>query len=63
MLVEPNVDTLPQALSAYPLVQAEQALADADVIAVLVNHKEFVALKNALRRHPQLIDAAGICAA
>jgi UDP-N-acetyl-D-mannosaminuronic acid dehydrogenase len=63
MLVEPNVDTLPQALSAYPLVQAEQALAEADVIAVLVNHREFVALKNALQRHPQLIDAVGIRAA
>ena len=63
MLVEPNIETLPESMSGYPLVTLEHALATADVIAVLVKHTQFAEVVPALRAHSGLIDAVGLLAA
>jgi UDP-N-acetyl-D-mannosaminuronic acid dehydrogenase len=60
MLSEPNVEALPASLSALPLVSPAEAIASADVIAVLVKHRPFVELAQQLREHPHVIDAVGI---
>lgn len=44
LLVEPNIQTLPAKITAGTLVSLEDALAQADVIAELVNHNEFESL-------------------
>lgn len=63
MLVEPNVEELPGALAGRALVTLDEALAQADVIAVLVKHKQFIQARQRLGEHPRLIDAVGIRAA
>jgi UDP-N-acetyl-D-mannosaminuronic acid dehydrogenase len=60
MLSEPNVESLPASLSELPLVSPAEAIASADVIAVLVKHRPFVELAQQLRDHPHVIDAVGI---
>ena len=60
MLSEPNVEQLPAALAGFPLVDPREAVASADVIAVLVKHRPFIALAQQLRDHPHVIDAVGI---
>lgn len=60
MLSEPNVECLPASLAALPLVSPADAIASADVIAVLVKHRPFVELAQQLRDHPHVIDAVGI---
>jgi UDP-N-acetyl-D-mannosaminuronic acid dehydrogenase len=62
-LVEPNVDAVRGVLADRALVSTEEALAQADVIAVLVKHKQFIHAKERLVSHPRLIDAVGIRAA
>jgi UDP-N-acetyl-D-mannosaminuronic acid dehydrogenase len=63
MLVEPNIETLPEELVKHRLATSEEALAEADIVAVLVGHREFLALKDRLSAHASLIDAVGIRAA
>lgn len=46
LLVEPNIDKLPNQLQDLPLVPLETMLKKADILALLVNHKEFFNLKN-----------------
>ncbi|XID75575.1 UDP-N-acetyl-D-mannosamine dehydrogenase [Alkanindiges sp. WGS2144] len=41
LLVEPNIDELPEKIARSHLVNLEDALAAADITAVLVSHKEF----------------------
>lgn len=41
MLIEPNINQLPQKLHGQRLVSAEQAHCDADIHVLLVNHKSF----------------------
>lgn len=48
LLVEPNIHTLPQKITQGTLCSLEQATAGADVVAILVNHKEFVDLDSAV---------------
>ena len=60
MLSEPNVEALPASLAQYPLVAPADAIASADVIAVLVKHRPFVELAQQLREHAHVIDAVGI---
>jgi UDP-N-acetyl-D-mannosaminuronic acid dehydrogenase len=60
MLSEPNVEQLPASLAAFPLVAPSEAIASADVIAVLVKHRPFVELAQRLRDHSHVIDAVGI---
>ncbi|ALH94690.1 UDP-N-acetyl-D-mannosamine dehydrogenase [Acinetobacter equi] len=48
LLVEPNIHTLPQKITQGTLCSLAQAIAEADVVAILVNHKEFVNLDSAV---------------
>jgi UDP-N-acetyl-D-mannosaminuronic acid dehydrogenase len=59
LLVEPNVTQLPASLSGGALVSLEDALAAADVVAVLVAHREFSGLSAKLRREQVVVDAVG----
>lgn len=60
LLVEPNIDTLPTAMANQALVSVEEAISKADVIVLLVNHREFSGLKARLKQHTRVIDAVGI---
>ena len=62
LAVEPNIESLPRKLSASNLMlaQLEGALADADVVCVLVKHREFTEVGGDLRQQPMLIDAVGL---
>ncbi|MDR6585109.1 UDP-N-acetyl-D-mannosamine dehydrogenase [Herbaspirillum sp. BH-1] len=59
-LVEPNIETLPAQLAEARLVELDTALAEANVIAVLVAHKEFRDLRSRLKPHQRLVDVVGI---
>lgn len=59
LLVEPNVTRLPISLSGGALVSLEDALAAADVVAVLVAHREFSGLEAKLRSEQLVVDAVG----
>jgi UDP-N-acetyl-D-mannosaminuronic acid dehydrogenase len=61
-IVEPNIDRLPKSLQ-YPnvsLVSLEQALADADVMCVLVKHKPFIKSAEQIKAKTHVVDAVGI---
>ena len=60
LLVEPNIDTLPTAMASQTLVSVEDAISQADVIGLLVNHREFSGIKAKLKQHTRVIDAVGI---
>ncbi|MFD1215449.1 UDP-N-acetyl-D-mannosamine dehydrogenase [Microbulbifer celer] len=62
LIVEPNIEALPEGFQ-YPnveLVSLEQALEEADVTSVLVNHKPFVEQVEAVAAKPTVIDAVGL---
>ncbi|MHA2789465.1 UDP-N-acetyl-D-mannosamine dehydrogenase [Corynebacterium sp. S7] len=62
-VVEPNIDALPEALAVQPnlkLQDVESAISDADLILLLVDHKEFKAIsKDELAGKP-FIDTRGL---
>lgn len=61
-VVEPNIQKLPAGLE-YPnvaLVSLEEALAQADVVCVLVKHKPFVQKLEAVRAKANVVDAVGL---
>jgi UDP-N-acetyl-D-mannosaminuronic acid dehydrogenase len=60
LLVEPNIEVLPAAIANNLLVSVEDAVSQADVIVLLVNHREFSGIKEKLNRHTHLVDAVGI---
>jgi UDP-N-acetyl-D-mannosaminuronic acid dehydrogenase len=60
LLVEPHIDAVPPSLGDLALVPAEQAVHDADIVLVLVAHREFNALRASLNAHRCVIDAVGI---
>lgn len=61
LVVEPNIRTLPpQVPETVRLVTLEEALAAADVVAVLVNHKQFITADRTLLKDKALIDTRGI---
>jgi UDP-N-acetyl-D-mannosaminuronic acid dehydrogenase len=62
LIVEPNIDELPKSLVGQRLVDVEEALAQADVVVVLVAHREFDQIKSLTRSHQQVIDAVGLTA-
>lgn len=63
IVVEPHIEALPDALASCRLLPLEAALAQADVVAVLVDHKAFATLAQApLRRGQQVVDAVGLLA-
>ena len=57
LVVEPNIDMLPQNLKNVELVNAEQALNAADLCVLLVDHKEF---KNLNTQSKNIVDTRGI---
>lgn len=62
-VVEPNVKKLPQVLSNLSNIKKQEtmeAIAAADVVLLLVNHKEFVALDQSVLQGKQVIDTKGI---
>jgi len=60
--VEPHVESLPPVLSKYRNVEfmgAEEAIADADIVLLLVNHKQFLSLDRTLLEGKVVIDTRG----
>ncbi|WP_457787449.1 UDP-N-acetyl-D-mannosamine dehydrogenase [Pseudomonas sp. PL-6] len=58
MMVEPNIDRLPAALSNASLVSIDEALSRAAIIVLLVDHQEF---KNvSLPEHIKAVDTRGL---
>ena len=61
--VEPNIDALPSKLQdELTLVNIEKALTEADVIVMLVDHKEFKEISACNLRNKKVIDTRGIWA-
>lgn len=62
LAVEPNIDALPESLAGMPvkLTTVDDALADADVVCVLVRHSAFGELKEDLARKKHVIDVVGL---
>ncbi|MEK8031850.1 UDP-N-acetyl-D-mannosamine dehydrogenase [Ideonella sp. DXS29W] len=60
LFVEPNVQRLPRTLGAAESTPLEIALSQADVVAVLVAHKEFSSLQTKLAPEQAVVDAVGI---
>lgn len=62
-VVEPNVAELPDSLSSVPNLKKqdlETAVHDADVVLLLVNHKEFLQMDTTLLEGKSVIDTKGI---
>jgi UDP-N-acetyl-D-mannosaminuronic acid dehydrogenase len=62
LIVEPNIHELPEDLNR-PNVQLstlDQAMTEADVVCVLVKHKQFMAEKQRLAEKGHVIDAVGL---
>lgn len=62
-VVEPNVEELPPSLSSVPNLRKQdlaEALTDAEVVLLLVNHKEFIALDRSQLTGKTVIDTKGI---
>lgn len=62
VVVEPNITKLPSAYEAKPvrLLGLDQALAEADVIGVLVGHKEFFAERSKVYAKGKPVDPVGL---
>lgn len=62
LAVEPHIDALPETFSGLPvaLTPLEDALAEADVICVLVKHAAFAGLKERLPGKARLVDVVGL---
>lgn len=59
LVVEPNIETVPAHLQQATLTSLEEALG-ADVVAILVGHREFHGAREQLARHPLVIDPVGV---
>lgn len=62
VVVEPNIKTIPSAYEGKPvrLLSLDQALAEADVVGVLVGHKEFFADSSKVFAKAEVIDPVGL---
>ena len=62
MVVEPNIDELPPELTkmGVELMPLEQAIAKADVVCCLVDHKEFKEMDASLLKQKLIIDTRGV---
>lgn len=58
IMVEPNIESLPVSLAAASLVSTEQALEQADIAVLLVDHQQFKNLS--LPQHLGVVDTRGI---
>ncbi len=64
LAVEPNIETLPEKLGMPNLLLSTitDGLTTADVLCVLVKHREFVEEHANIQAHPAVIDAVGLLA-
>ncbi len=62
MLVEPNIDCLPPRFDGFQLADAEKAVREADVVAVLVKHSAFLNLEFSSATGQIVVDAVGLTA-
>jgi UDP-N-acetyl-D-mannosaminuronic acid dehydrogenase len=63
LVVEPHITRLPRPLSSYPnvqLVELDEALAKASIIAMLVNHKPFYAMPRDRLHGKRVLDTRGV---
>lgn len=62
LAVEPHIDALPEGLAGLPVTLAslEDAIAQADVVCVLVRHSAFSALGDKLAEVKRLINVVGL---
>lgn len=62
LVVEPNIDILPNKLAQanFSLVSLHEALKDADVVCLLVKHRQFVEEVELIRKQDYTIDAVGL---
>jgi len=60
LIVEPNVAQAPSGLDSHPLVDVQAAVAQADIVVLLVAHKEFAALAGTFGADQIVIDAVGL---
>lgn len=60
LVVEPNLDEVPQILETVTVCELDEALQRADGIAVLVAHREFVDAQAAITEHELVFDAVGL---
>jgi len=60
LLVEPNIQILPISLTDERLVSVDDAVSQADVIVLLVNHLEFSGIEKKIKSDTHLVDAVGI---
>lgn len=59
--VEPNIETLPNELKdILHLSDIDRALDEADIVIVLVDHKEFKEVRSKFSQHKHLIDTRGL---
>lgn len=58
LMVEPNIESLPKKLEGSMLADAETALNQADIVVLLVDHKQFKAMPSP--DHLAIIDTRGI---
>ena len=59
-LVEPNIESMPAKLNAYPLCELEPALDTADIILILVAHRPFRNLAQRIQPQQIVIDCVGV---
>ena len=59
-IVEPNIEKLPDALARATHIEVELAMKAADIVLVLVAHKEFLELSKLTNSHQQIVNIAGI---
>ena len=63
IIVEPHIRALPAALAGCRMMMFDAALAEADVVVVLVQHRAFANLAHVqLRRGAQIVDVVGLLA-
>jgi UDP-N-acetyl-D-mannosaminuronic acid dehydrogenase len=60
LAVEPNIEQLPPKLTGVELCSLESALGAADVVAILVGHRQFADLGQTLAGRAHVIDAVGV---
>lgn len=63
LLVEPNIEILPATIATQKLVSVDDAISQADVVVLLVNHREFFDIKSKLNAETRVVDVVGINAA
>lgn len=59
-VVEPNIEELPPTLNRAQMVDLEIAVAESDIVVVLVSHQGFAGMSHKLRENAIVVDAVGL---